>query len=360
MKRPLATAIAATALALTAVAAPAASAAPRDFVGITSDETFQQTGDFRLTNLRAIRKAKVGLIRQVFDWSKVETAGGVYDLSYLDQYVAAVAGQGLSIMPVLTNAPSFYKRPGSQRGAIRPTSNGLMAKFAQALVRRYGPRGTLWSENSYLRKVPIRVWQLWNEPSLRVYWGPRPNAREYAAMLRTVAPAIKQVDPSAEIVTAGLPDSKLTSAAPLDRYLKQLYGAGAAKHFDTLAINAYARHSKDLERLLVKVRKLMDNRGDKKTKIWITEVGWGDKGPSHRFIVGRKGQAKRITDSFKTVKKLRAKMKLRGLVYFSWRDGRPYAPLFEDLWGLHTGLLDVQGRRKPAYKAFVKGAGSIR
>jgi hypothetical protein len=235
-----------------------------------------------------------------------------------------------------------------------------MAKFAQALVRRYGPRGTLWSENSYLTKVPIRVWQIWNEPTIDVYWGPRPNAREYAAMLRTVSSAIKQVDPGAEIVTAGLPPSKLAAAAPLDRYLKQLYAAGAARYFDTLAINAYAKHSKELETLLGRVRKLMDNRGDKRAKIWITEVGWGDKGPSHRFIVGRQGQAKRISDSFKAVRKLRAKLKLRGLVYFSWRDGKPYAPLFQDLWGLHTGLLDVRGNRKPAYNAFVKGAGSLR
>ena len=86
----------------------------------------------------------------------------------------------------------------------------------------------------------------------------------------------------------------------------------------------------------------MDNRGDRRAKIWITELGWGDKGPRHRFIVGRSGQAKRIKDSFKTVRKLRRKLKLRGLVYYSWRDGRPYAPLFEDEWGLHTGLLDVE------------------
>lgn len=374
------------ALAFAALTAPSASAAvPKDFVGIAAAETFGQAGDFRTTNLAGIRRAKVGLIRQVFDWSTIETTPGVLDLSYHDEYVADVAAQGLRIMPVLTNAPEFHERPGSQRGAARPTSNDLMATFAQALVRRYGPTGTLWTERPGLRYVPIRTWQVWNEPTLPVYWGPRPNAREYAAMLRTVGRAIEQVDPTAEIVTAGLPPSKLTGAAPLNRYLKQLYSAGAARYFDTLAINAYAKDAKELETLLVKIRKLMNNRRDKKTKIWVTEIGWGDTGPAHRFIVGRKGQAKRITSMFKTVKKLlkpkkkrkakqrqkqntkaKAKQKkaldirLRGLVYFSWRDGAPYAPLFEDLWGLHTGLLDLDGRQKPAYGAFVRGAGSLR
>jgi hypothetical protein len=50
----------------------------------------------------------------------------------------------------------------------------------------------------------------------------------------------------------------------------------------------------------------------------------------------------------------RTRLKLRGFVYFSWRDGRPYAPLFKNLWGLHTGLLTVKGKRKPAYNAFVR------
>lgn len=354
MKRTLA-----LALATTALAAPAASAAPRDFVGITSDETFQRAGDFRTNNLRAMRRARIGLIRQVFDWSRIETSQGVYDLSYLDEYVSAVAGQGLSLMPVLTNAPSFYKRSGSQRGAIRPRSNATMANFARALAERYGPNGTLWTERPYLRKVPIKVWEIWNEPSLRVYWGPRPNAREYAAMLRTVGRAIRQVEPEAEIVTAGLPPSKLRTAVPLDRYLKQLYAAGAARYFDTLAINAYATSAKELEALLRSVRKLMNSRGDRRTPIWVTELGWASAGPRHRFRVGRQGQARRIKDSFKTVRKLRRSLRLRGLVYFGWRDGRPYAPLFEDEWGLHTGLLDLGGRRKPAYRAFVRGARSL-
>jgi len=347
-------------LACAAVAAPSASAAPKDFVGIASAETFGRDGSFRTTNLRGIRAAGAGLIRQNFDWAYTEPSPGVYDFSYLDQYVSDTATRGLRLMPVLTNAPAFYKRAGSGRGAARPQDNATMAAWAQALVRRYGRDGTLWEERPYLNYVPITVWQIWNEPSLDVYWGPRANAREYAAMLKTVGRAITEVDPGAEIVTAGLPPSKLASAVPLDRFLKQLYAAGAAREFDTLAINAYAREASELEALLRTVRKLMNARGDRSGKIWITELGWGDKGAKHRFIVGAKGQAKRISQSFAVVRKLRAKLKLRGLVYFSWRDSKPYPPLFQNLWGLHTGLLNENGARKPAYRAFVKAARKLK
>ena len=48
----------------------------------------------------------------------------------------------------------------------------------------------------------------------------------------------------------------------------------------------------------------------------------------------------------------RSKLKLRGVVYYAWRDGAPYPPLFKDFWGLHTGLLSLTGSAKPALNAF--------
>ena len=59
------------------------------------------------------------------------------------------------------------------------------------------------------------------------------------------------------------------------------------------------------------------------------------------------------------MKKKRKAWKLRGFVLFSWRDGTPYAGI-KDQWGLHTGLLNVKGKKKPSYKAFVKGVKAFR
>ena len=55
------------------------------------------------------------------------------------------------------------------------------------------------------------------------------------------------------------------------------------------------------------------------------------------------------------MRKLRTKLKLRGLVYFSWRDSDPYPPLFQNLWGLHTGLLNENGARKPRLQRVREG-----
>jgi hypothetical protein len=48
------------------------------------------------------------------------------------------------------------------------------------------------------------------------------------------------------------------------------------------------------------------------------------------------------------------------VVYYSWRDARPYPPKYNDMWGLHTGLLDVNGNPKPAYHAFGRAVASLR
>jgi hypothetical protein len=98
----------------------------------------------------------------------------------------------------------------------------------------------------------------------------------------------------------------------------------------------------------------MNMRGGRSDKIWITELGWCDKGPKHRFCVGAKKQAKNIASSLKLIKKKRSAWKLRGFVLFSWRDAQPVANRFDE-WGYHTGLLKSDGKKKPAYNAFVRG-----
>jgi polysaccharide biosynthesis protein PslG len=347
----LVTAVLALALAI-ALPAVAAAKPARDFIGITAEDVFAGDAGYRSGNLQAQSSLGIGLIRQTFDWSTIERAPGQYDFSYHDEFVAAAASHGITVLPILFRTPEFHLGKRHAKYACAPKSNGTLAAFAQALVRRYGPKGTLWAERPGLRKLPIRSWQIWNEPNLTMYWCGRPNAKQYVAMLRVVGKAIKKADRRANVVTAGIPPSLLGGAVRIHTFIDQMYRAGAARYFDSLAINSYAKDHKELGRLLRSVRKLMNKRGDRRGSIWITELGWGDKGVKHRFIVGEKGQAKRISKSLALIRKMRRKLRLRGVVYFSWRDAPPYPPDYDNDWGLHTGLLDINGAPKRGFRAF--------
>ena len=342
--------------ALALALAPAAQAqAPPDFVGMSSDDAWAGEGQYRSHALAQQRSVGVGLLRQVIDWTNVETSPGHYDFGVYDGFVLEAAAHGIGMLPVLHNPPPFYRR-STARGWCPPQKLSTMAEYARAAVRRYGPNGSLWREHPGAPSIPMRSWQIWNEPNLGVYWCNRPNAREYASMLRVVGGAIKSEDPGAEIVTAGMPDSKLKSAMPLDKFISRLYRARGKRYFDTLATNGYATSNAELSELLHRVRRNMNRHRDRRARIWITEIGWGDGGPPHRFNVGSAGQAARISNSYRLLAKLTPKLRLRGVVYFAWRDSRPYPPKYNDMWGLHTGLLDVNGNPKPAYYAFGQAA----
>ena len=340
---------------LLAISAGSASAAPPPgFVGMTADDLYGNAGAYRDKALDQQRAAGVKLLRVTFNWASIEVAPNSFDFTTYDKYVLDAAQRGITMLPLLFNSPSFYGKRSAKRhsrASLPPADNADFARFATLVVQRYGPNGSLWAGNP--NPLPFRAYQIWNEPTLPVYWRDKPSATEYLTMLRTVGGAIKAADPTAEIVTAGLPDSRLRGAIRLAPFLRGLYKGGGTSAFDTVAINTYAVNARYMGKLMNSTRGLMNRSGGRSDSTWITELGWCDKGAKSRFCAGTKGQAKNISASLKIIRQKRRAWKLRGFVLFSWRDGRPYGT--GNQWGLHTGLLNLMGKKKPAYNAFARG-----
>lgn len=366
LRRTLVTA--AVLLILPAAAASSAHATvPGDFVGIASEDSFAGNLDYRNTNFAAQRAAGIGLVRQTMDWSIIEQ-GGTFNFAGYDSFVGAAASNGLNVMPILFRAPEAKsrapkKRKKGDRATYPPKRNGDFAKFAKAAAQRYGPNGSFWMQNPTIPKRPITVWQLWNEPNLPVYWGGKPNAREYVKFQAAGAKAIKSVDKRAEILTAGLPDSR-NSKPPLDRYIAQLYRAGGKGAFDILAINGYNKTAAGAIQKLKSIRNLMDDQGDKGGKMWVTEIGWADRGPPCPYNIGAAGQAREAASLLRLSAASRSKLKLRGVVYYTWKDLAIYGG-FGDFCGLHTGLSNIDGVNivgvaKPALASFSQAAAEIK
>ena len=347
-------------LTLAALGPAAGSAAANDFAGIVADDVYSGTPAYREKAFTLQQALGVGVIRQTLDWASIEGSPGNYDFSTFDNFVVQAAQHNIRVLPIIFDPPPFdSSRPKkhAKHGTYFPKSNTDMANFAAAAASRYGPSGYFWRLHPDIPFLPMTAYQIWNEPNLAAYSPPKPSASKYVAMLKAVGPAIKAVDPEAEIVTAGLPDSRL-SKPNVFKFIQQMYRAGAKGSFDTLGINPYAPSASSLIGKLRRIRSIMASFGDASASIWVTELGWSDVGPGAPFRAGKAGQGKRIGQAIAALKRNAAALKLRGFFYFAWRDGAVYAG-GHDFWGLHTGLLRKNGTRKPAYAAFKKAIAAL-
>ena len=347
--------VALIALACLLAVVPAAHAGlPQGFVGIYGDDAFYGDSQYRQMQLTVEARMGVGTIRQPFEWYRVERSPGRYDWSAYDGYVADAAKAGMSILPMLIAPPAFESsRPASSvsRAMFPPKSNAEYARWVASAVRRYGPSGSFWRANPSLPFVPIRSWQVWNEPNIPNFWRSGVNAKEYVALLRAASTAIREADPHAEVVAAGLPNSNL--GVPFLDYLERMYRAGARGLFDTLAIHPYSHDVAGLLDLVERARLVMDRWHDH-SKLWITEFGWSTGGDASAFRVSERGQADRIAAALSALAAQRRALRLRGFVLFKWKDSVAPTALGGDPWPLHTGLLDADGLPKPGFWAFAR------
>lgn len=299
----------------------------------------------------------VAIVRSSFLWSQIERAPGQFDFSFYDRYVEQLARYRIRVLPVLFGSPRHYSSAPSSRYPDRaqPRRQRQFARFAREVVRRWGPGGNFWRRNRGIPRMPIRSWQIWNEPNTSFYWSPRPSARRYAQMLAGASRAIKRVDRRAQIVLGGMPESRF--GMPVARYLQQLYRMGARRWFDSVAVHPYAPTAAGGVAIVERTRALMNRNRDRRARIWVTEYGWSSAGPRHRFRAGERGQASRVSRTLSLLWRRRGRLRLRGAIYAFWSDPPPYR---SDFWGLHVGLYRRDGTPKPAAAAFRRAALALR
>ena len=340
----------------------AAGATVTPSLGMVSEDAFVASGKARDDILAAQRRTGVQLLRQTFSWPAIEPRRGRYRFGVYDDFMAATARAGIQVLPLVFGVPAF-RAAKRVRGATvtattvqPPRRPADMAAFITVLIKRYGPAGSFWRTHPEVPRRPIEAWQVWNEPNLPAYWGGRPSAKEYVALLRTVHRAIRAADPTAQTITAGLPDSR--TGIGLDRYLRQMLAAGAKGTFDGLAIHPYAVTSSGVMSAVRHARRLLDGGGLRGATLWVTEFGWSSGGPRSSFTVGEKRQAALVLQTITGLAKQARALRLRSIVYYDWRDAAPYRGK-GDFWGLHTGLLNRDGSAKPALSTYYQAAGVL-
>lgn len=250
------------------------------------------------------QRAGVKWTREEFSWAGTERSPGKYDWSFYDQVVDIAHAHGMSVYALMCYW-SEWARPNTQEGI------DAYCRWVREAVRRY--------------KARIHHWEIWNEPNIFFWSGPR---ELYAKLLTQAYETIKAEDPAAQVLgcsTAGI-DSD---------FIRKTIGWGG--RFDALTIHPYRGSLDDLAYIedLRQARELVGGRD-----VWLTEIGF----PSH-LVTGwsERRQASLVARVYLASA---ASGAVRNVSWYDFRNDGPDP--FEN--EQNFGVVRSDFRPKPAYR----------
>ena len=292
----------------------------------------------------------------------VEEVPGVRDWRLYDQLIGNGARSGITIEPLLFGVPAWV----SENAAMMPTRTQAGRDEWFAFVRdaasRYGPRGSFWAQHPDIPPHPITGWEVWNEPNIYLFTGNASGGTvaEYAGLLRLTRAALNAAGPGNRVFVGGLyRRPKPGDGIRMTRYLNRLYKVRHAKSlFDGVAIHPYATRPLQVLQVTQGIRRLMNQHGDRRKPIWITELGWTTGGQYWGQSLYRATLTQQATRVGRTARLLVAHRKQLGLQQVIWHTWRDRA-LPNDFWDGFMGLFTADGRPKPAWNALTQVTGGV-
>jgi hypothetical protein len=325
-------ALAAIALTTALLGTAAAEAKPpENFYGVMWDRAATRAPAAEQEQQWALMaQSGVETVRTVFSWSKAQPTEGVApDLSETDELVARAARHDIELLPIVLDTPPWAaESPGP---GAPPAHIGAYTAFLRSLVLRYGPTGSFWDEHPELPRLPLRAWQIWNEPHLGAYWSTGGDwAREYARLLKASKPAIESVDRGATVVLAGLADFAW-------RHLTRLNRHGIRRSFDVAALNFFTSRPENVIKGVRYLRRALRRGGERRKPVWITETTWpaGQGRVAEPNIAWQRawyttdeGMAERLGRLYALAARNRRRLRLNRVYWYTWASAYDDADLF--------------------------------
>ena len=377
-----------TALAAAVVAATVQPASGSKFlkIGIYDEaqtlygpipETFSALGDLhvQLIRLNLYWGGRYGVAKGQ-PANAADPGDPAYDCRLYDRTVRYASQYHIQVVFSIFGTPSWAN--GGQAQNVAPRSADALRKFAYAAALRYS--GNYQPERG-TTLPPVRFWLAWNEPNNPVFLTPQYTQRngkwviqsaiDYAKICNAVVTGVHTTMLKGEQVACGVTaprgnndptdgDGKRPSVSPLV-FLKAARKAGM-RRFDAYAHHPYygdpsespskkptstgaagaAPTAITLANISVLIREVTRLYGNK--RIWITEYGYQTNPPDTIFGVTLANQARYLTQAFGIVKR---NPRIDMMLWFLLRDEG-------NLGGWQSGLMTIDGRKKPAYFAFKK------
>ncbi len=249
----------------------------------------------------AIKQAKFKIVSEPFHWAWLEPEENSYNYSQKEAWeilLDAIYSCSLEVYGGILSAPywatvetSVEEYPGVNCWAPDVDNSYKMNKFkayVESLVTWMKPGGQFASKHGW-GDWGVKVWDVWNEPNAWDWFCPysyylRENPdlaytdehlNAYITVLKTAYNAIKEIDSNAIVLIGGIARFEDTT------WIKALYEKDPTikNYFDCMNIHPYwyepyGTSLKSLERLVKRIKEIMESYGDTGKMIWITEYGW--------------------------------------------------------------------------------------
>lgn len=233
------------------------------------------------------QKLGVSWIKLQIPWNLLEPQPGQFDPLFYT-YVIRVQDanvNGFQVLLSFVDAPQWARPAGAREGFNGPPADPqTLANFITAFLNETKPQD---------RRVAAV--EIWNEPNLRdrEWDGASLDGGTYMRYFAAGYNAVKAIDPSITVITAGLaPVGDLDGAVSDRRFLQQMYDAGLAQYDAKIGVHPYGWGNTPDERCCIEGRPWGDNpvfffqdtlydyidiiqRNGHSTQLWITEFGWG-------------------------------------------------------------------------------------
>ena len=155
---------------------------------------------YRTWDLENVRLMNFAYVKESFSWSNIQPQRDSWDWSIADEVVAEVLYRGRRLVARIDDAPDWAVQP--QGNNAPPYDIDALRVYCATLAQRYAGQ--------------IEAYQVWNEPNLAREWGEQPpNPAGYVELLVACAGAIREADPAAIIISAGLSPTRTPHLTPI-------------------------------------------------------------------------------------------------------------------------------------------------
>ena len=209
-------------------------------------------------NLKLASDLGIRWVRDDASWGSVEKEKGVYKVPpTFDRFLRTTRKDwGCEPMIILDYNNALYCK---DRAVATEEERVAFANWAEFMAREY--------------RDSVTYWEVWNEANISGFWQPKPNAKDYALLLKATYAAVKRGNPDAQVV------AMVTAGIDLN-FIDKVLAEGTVGYFDAISVHPYrypAAPEAGGTTMLGHFQKLLDvlaKHGIKDTPIYNTEVGW--------------------------------------------------------------------------------------